>query len=122
MPMERALSGRYGGEPIELAVGLDVDAEDVLIDRQREFGVGLADAGEHDLVRRNAGRAGTLELSAGDDIGAGAEPGERPDDRLIGICLQRVADERGHIRERAGEHPIVPLQRRGRVAIERRSD
>jgi hypothetical protein len=56
----------------ELRLGLDVDAENAFVDRQRELGRGLADAGEHDLLRRDAGGARTLQFTAGDDVGAGA--------------------------------------------------
>ena len=42
--------------------------------------------------------------------------------RLVGIRLQRVADQRRHIGERLREHAVVPFERRGRIAIERRAD
>ena len=42
--------------------------------------------------------------------------------RLIGIGLDRVADERRHIGEGVGEDAIMPLERRGRIAIERGAD
>ena len=47
---------------------------------------------------------------------------KRRDHRLVGIGLHRVADERRHVGEGVGEHAVVPLQRRGRIAIERRAD
>ena len=47
---------------------------------------------------------------------------QRRDHRLVGIRLHGVADERRHVGEGAGEHLVVPLQRRGRIAIERRAD
>ena len=110
------------GQQLQLGLGLDVDAEDVLVERQRQLGRGLADAGEHDLVRRHAGRERALELAAGDDVGAGAELRQGRDHRLVGIGLDRVADQRRHVGEGAGEHAVVPLQRRGGIAIERRAD
>ena len=45
-----ALRHRDFGEQFELGLGLDVDAEDVLVERQRELARGLADAREHDLA------------------------------------------------------------------------
>ena len=63
-----------------------------------------------------------LELAAGHHVGAGAEPGQRRDHRLVGVRLDGVADERRHVGEGAGEHPVVPLERRGGIAIERRAD
>ena len=82
----------------------------------------LADAGEHDLVRRDAGGAGAQQFAPGDHVGAGPEPRQRRDHGLIGIRLHRVANERIDVGEGTGEHAIVPLQRRGRIAIERRAD
>ncbi len=92
------------------------------IDRERELARGLADAGEHDLVRRNPGGARAQQLAFGDDIGAGAELGQRRDHRLVGIRLHGVADQRIDIGEGAGEHLVVPLDGRARIAIERRAD
>ena len=63
-----------------------------------------------------------LQLAARDDVGARAEPRERRDHRLVGIRLHGVADERRYIREGIGEHAVMPFERRGRIAIERRAD
>ena len=43
-------------EQVELRLGLDIDAEDVGGERGAQLGLGLADAGEQDLARRDAGR------------------------------------------------------------------
>ena len=110
------------GQQFELGFGFDVDAEDAFVDRERELARGLADAGEHDLLRRNAGRARAPELAFRHHVGAGAELGERLDHRLVGIRLHGVADERVHVGEGAGEYLVVAPQRRGRVAIERGAD
>ena len=117
-----ALLLRDRGQQLELRLGLHVDAEDALVDRERELARGLADAREHDLVRRNAGRAGALELALRDHVGAGAEPGQRLDHRLVRVRLHGVADQRAHIREGMREHLVVPLERGGGIAIERRAD
>ena len=109
-------------EEFELGFGFDVDTENALIDRQRELMAGLADTGEHDLVRGNASGPRPQQLAAGDDVGAGAEPGQRCDHRLVGIRLHRVADQRVDVGESLGKHPIVPFERRARIAIEGRAD
>src|SRR5580704_2452670 len=62
------------------------------------------------------------QFAARDDIGAGAEFCQRSDYRLVGIRLQRIADQRVDIGEGAGEDFIVPLDGRARIAIERRAD
>ena len=98
----------------ELGLGFHVDAEDAGIDRGGELVRGLADAGEHDLLGRHAGGERALQFAAGDDVGAGAEPRQRCDHRLVGIRLHGVADERGHVGEGVGEHPVMPLS----VAVE----
>ena len=93
-----------------------------MLDRERELVGGLADAGEHDLARRHAGGARAQKFAAGDDVGAGAELGQGRDHRLVGVRLHGVADQRIDIGEGAGEHLIVPLDGRARIAIERRAD
>ena len=117
-----ALGGGDGGEELELRLGFDIDAENVLVDGECQLARGLADAGEHDLVRRHAGGARAQQLALGDDVGAGAELCQRRDHRLVGIRLQRIADQRIDIGEGAGEHLVVALDGRARIAIERRAD
>ena len=117
-----ALGGGDRGQQFELRFGFDVDAQDALVDRLRQLAHGLADAGEHDLVRRDSGGAGAQQFAAGDDVGAGAELGQGRDHGLVGIRLQGVADQRVDVGEGAGEHGVVPLQGRARIAIERRAD
>ena len=101
---------------------LDVDAENVRSQRRAQLGFGLADAREQDLARRNAGRQRALQLAAGHHVGAGAELCQRAQHRLVGVRLHGVADQRLLAGEGLGEDPVVALQRRGRIAIERRAD
>jgi hypothetical protein len=61
-----------GGERLELADALDVEAEHAGSERLRHLGAGLADAGEDDPRRIAAGRQHPLELAAGDDVEAAA--------------------------------------------------
>ena len=46
----RPLRRRDLRQQIEFGLGLDIDAENAFVDRQRQFAVRLAEAGEHDLV------------------------------------------------------------------------
>ena len=59
-------------QQFELGLGLDVDAENALVDREREFARGLADAGEHDLVGRNAGGAARASVRRSETTSAPA--------------------------------------------------
>ena len=114
-----------GGEPrqqFELGFGFDVDAKKVRIKRRAQLGFGLADAREQDLLGRNPGGQRALQLAARNHVGAGAEFCQRAQHRLVGVGLQRVADQRLLIGEGAAEHPVMTFQRRGRIAIERRAD
>ena len=90
--------------------------------RRAQLGFGLADAGEHDLVRRNAGGQRPLQFAAGHHVGAGAELRQRAQHRLVGVRLHGVAHQRLLAGEGVGEHPVVTLQGRGRIAIEWRAD
>ena len=122
MSARAALGGGDGGEKLELRLGFDIDAENVLLDGEREFARGLADAGEHDLAGRHAGTARAQQFALGDDVGAGAEFCQHRDHRLIGIRLHGVTDQRVDVGEGAGEHLIMALDGRARIAIERRAD
>ena len=79
-----------------------------------QLGFRLADAGEQDLVRRNAGGQRALQFAAGDHVRAGAEPGQRAQHRLVGVRLHGVADQHLLAGEGVGENAIVPLS----VAVE----
>ena len=116
------LAGGDRGEQLEFGLGFDVDAENALLDRERQFFRGLADTGKHDLFRRDAGFACAQKFAGGDHIGAGAEPRERGDHGLVGVRLHRVADERVDIGEGAREYAVVPLDSRARIAVEGRAD
>ena len=72
--------------------------------------------------RRHAGAARAQKFALGDHVGAGAEPRQRRDHGLIGIRFHRIADQRVDVGEGLREHAIMPLKRRGRIAIERRAD
>src|ERR1700722_3399372 len=59
------------------------------------------------------------KLAPRDHVGAGAAPRQRSDHGLIGIRLHGVTDQRIDIGEGLRKDAIVPLERRGRVAIKR---
>ena len=107
---------------LELGLGFDIEAEDVLVEPEGHLGPGLADAGEDDPVAGHAGGAGAAELALADHVHAGAEVGERLDDRLVRVGLHRIGDERALPGEGRAEHLEVPLDGGARIAVERRAD
>ena len=105
----------------QLGLALDVEAEDALLQRVGHLLARLADAGEDDLVCRHAGGERAPQLALGDDVHAGAKLGERAQHRLVRVGFDGIADERVLPGEGFRQHAVVPLQRRRRIAIERRS-
>ena len=73
----------------------------------------LADPGEDDALGRDAGRQRPAQLALRDDIGAGTEPREGGDHRLVGIGLQRIADGGARAVEGADEG-LIALDQGGR--------
>ena len=117
--IDRAALGRSDRrQQVEFRFRFNVDAENTFVDRERELARGLAQPREHDLVGRHAGEPRAHQFALRHHVGAGAERGERGDHRLIGIRLHGVADQRVHVGKGAGEHLVVPRERRGRIAIE----
>ena len=54
---------------------------------EAHFGVGLADAGKDDALRRAAGAQGAEEFAAGSDIDAGAVLHHQPGEVRVGVGL-----------------------------------
>ena len=63
-----------------------------------------------------------LQLAGRDHVHAGAEPGHGREHGLVGVGLDGEADEVVGAGERLVEHAVLPLERRGGIAIERRAD
>ena len=109
---------------LELGLALDIEAEDALLRARSAISSrGLADAGKDDLARpecrqpaRGAIRPPTrrpCRRRASPSVASTAE---------IGVGLDRIADQCVQAGEGLGEHPVMPLERRRRIAIERRAD
>ena len=100
----------------------DVEGEDAGVESERHLGLGLADAGEGDALGRNVHGKRPAKLAFRHHVHAGSQPRERGEHAEARISLDRVADESAvHAGERVGKHPVMPLERRGRIAIERGS-
>ena len=110
------------GERRHLRLALDVEAQDAGVEARGHLGARLADAREDDALARHPGGARAAQLALRDDVHAGAEAREGLQHRLVGIRLDGVADERLAADESLGEDAVMPRQRGGRVAVERRPD
>ena len=99
---------RHLAERDQLGHQFDIELGDAGIERLHHLVAALADAGEHDALRRHAGRERPLQLAAGHDLRAGARLREGAHDRKIAVRLERVADHHPLAGER-GEEPAQPL-------------
>ncbi len=120
----RARAHRHGdfAQRLELGLRLDVDLMDAGGQREFHLVARLADAGEDDARRRDAGGEGAAQFALRDDVGAGAEQRQGADHREVRIGLDGVADRRALIGKGVGEAPILRFERGARIAIERRAD
>ena len=109
-------------QPPQLRDQFDIDLVDSGGDGGVELLGGLADPGEDDPLRRDAGGEGAPQLALRDDVGAGAEQGEEPQDGQVRVCLDGIADERRRRRKRIAEMAIAGAQRAGGIDVERRAD
>ena len=109
-------------QELQFRLGLDVEAQNVLVEGIVDLAHELADAREHDLAGGHAGGTRTAQLTLRDHVHAGSELGEQAQDGKVRVGLYRKADQRGHVGEGAGEHLVVPAQRGGRIAVEGRAD
>ena len=76
----RALSPRAAAtslSALELGFRFHIEGEDPGIERESHLGLGLADAGECDLLGRNAHGERAAKLTLGHDVHSGARARER---------------------------------------------
>ncbi len=110
-----------GGEArqgAKLRLRFHIEAKNALIEREGHFALRLADAGKSDLAGVRARRQRPTQLAFGDDVHAGAEPRQGGEHGLVGIGLDRVADERIDVGESRLEDFIMTRERRQRITIE----
>ena len=81
---------RQGVDPLDLARRLHVDRPHAELDRLRQLGGRLADAGEDDLWRDEPGAQRDVDLTTRVRIGVAAERPQEPHDRERRVGLQRV--------------------------------
>ena len=108
-----------GGDPRHLAGRLGVDGADAEADRALELVARLADAGEDDLVRREAGAQRDLDLAARVGVGAWRPSSADGARRRGGVRLDRVVEPMADVRKRRVERAVALGQgarcRRGRA-------
>ena len=109
----------YQVEQFQLGSGFDIEAMDAGVQRHLHFLGGLADTGEHYLLRVATGTQHACQFAAGDDVEAGAEAREDVQDGNVGVGLDRVADLVRVVTESIDETLVVLFQRGARVDIQR---
>ncbi len=114
-PRRAAHRNGNAGEHVELLRALDIDLADPPLQREAQLGRALADAREHDALRRDASRECAQQFAAAHHVGAGALGREYAQHREMVVRLHRVVDARPESIQRAG-------QRAGQRAIARPHD
>ncbi len=113
-----ALRDRF--DPRELAGRLDVDRFDAQIDGAFELGGRFADAGEHDLRRREPRFERQLDLPDRVGVGRAAQATQQPHERQRRIRLERVVQRVRIAAERLVDGAIPFAQQRGAVDVDGR--
>ena len=86
---------------LQLRLGFDVEAENAVVERQGDFPLGLADAGEGDALAAERSAARARRNSPSDTTSMPApRPREQGQHGLIRIGFHRIADERVEIAQR----------------------
>ena len=94
----------------QFRLGLDIEVHDAGLQRERHLARGLADAGENDLRGAHAGRQRAPDLALRHHVHAGAERVPASDHRLVGVGLDREADQCVDAPECIGEYLVVALK------------
>ena len=111
------------GQKQGFGAGLEVELADSRLETQPHFFARLANAGEDDLVRRDARGERALKLTGGDDVGAQPFRRERREHGGIGIGLDCISDQRiAEPAERLGKASRLLAHRAGGIDIDRRAD
>ncbi len=118
----RTEARRHLAQGFQLRLALDVETVNALGQRIGHFLARLADAGEDDLGGGNARGPCAAQLALGNHVHSGAHARHRRQHGLIGVRLDREADERVLALESVAQHLVMALQRRRRIDIERRAD
>ena len=111
------LTCRNFGKKGELRLGFDVEAKNVLFERESHFRWRLADPRKGDFIRGDACRQGAPEFASGDDVHSGAEPRQGFENGQIGIGFNGIANEMRKVSKCRIEYLVMAGQGRRRIAI-----
>src|SRR5215510_13259849 len=114
---DTAVRPRNRRDAVELSRGLRIDGANSVCDRVLELLARLADAGEHDLLRRKSRTLSDGNFAAGVGIGAASERPEQPRDRKGRVRFQRVVDRVRVRRERLVDAAIAFADRARAVYV-----
>ena len=108
-------------DAFEFAGRLGVDGAHAELDRLRELGRGLPDAGEHDLRRDDPRAQRDVDFAAGICVRAAAERSQQSCNRERRVRLERVVNGMRVRGERLVDRAVARGDRRGAVDVERRA-
>ena len=106
-------------DALDLPFGLRIYGGDTEIDRLRQIGGRLADAGEDDLRRDESGPQRDVDFTPRVRVSAGAKRPQQPRNRHRRVRLQRVVEGMRVAREREIDGAIAFGDGRGAVNVER---
>ena len=111
------------GEALELARGLDVEAQDAGVERRPPSRLRVLPTPENTTLSRiAAGGEHARELAAGDDVEAAAETREQIEHREVRVRLHRVADEMRQAANARVELAVRAFERRARIDVAGRAE
>ena len=115
-----AETGGDAREAPDLGCALDIDLEYAGRERGLHLRIGLADAGEHDPLRRDASGERAPQLPFRHDIGARAQARQQAQHRQVAVRLHRIADARR--RQHSLELAVGGFDGVGGIDIDGRAD
>ena len=113
----RAFSPCHVVDGLKFGGRFDVEQQDIRVEGIGNFFGTLADPGEHDLVRRDAGLQRAKQFTARHDVGPAAERRHEPENGQVRIGLHGKRDEMGNRSEGLVKGLKVPGQRRVTVEV-----
>jgi len=98
-------------DALEFRLAFGIERVNALLEGELDFVLGLSHAREGASAGVATGVQDPLQLAAADDVEPGPEPGERAQDRLVGVGFDGEADEVVHPGHRAIKSLEMSAQR-----------